>query len=263
VSDLEKLLDGYKDDGVEDSTGAFTIDFQKAREKLSKFQLADPHELILKLVQAGNLASSGMAVSCSGKLTVSYEGWNKELTLQKLADRLASASLIVGDDPLTHLCVGLSAMMAFDTGGIRLRQTFQGETAFKVLTVGKSLHWEELESGAASASDQLVVSMRMPAQLSTAHLKALLEERCGYAPVLITWEGKSLVPKLPQPTGAHRPKFFDHNKVLAEHCLGQQQWNTPLLQVKGPIKPSERMAHLTLTVDLDPRATSGSAKPES
>src|SRR5690606_35611974 len=56
MSKIEDLLNDYRDDGTEDSSGAFTIDFQKAREKLAKFQLRDPHEFILKFIQAGNRA---------------------------------------------------------------------------------------------------------------------------------------------------------------------------------------------------------------
>lgn len=253
MSEIDRLLDDYKDAGVEDSEGVFTIDFAKAREKLARFQLPDPHELILKLVQAGNLASEGVAVSASSsKLTVSYQGWDSELTLKRLADRLASASLIVGDDALSYLSVGLSAMLGFGAP-VRLSQVVPGETVMRTLTVGQTLEWEE---GATSrTASHFEVSMPMPESLSVDTLGQLLRERCLFSSVPVSWQRNDVRGTLPQPTGAHRPAFFRENKTLAEVAFGSGQEKTPLLSLKRTPRQSARMAHLALTVDVDPKAT--------
>lgn len=253
MSDIDRLLEDYKDDGVEESTGAFTVDFQKAREKLAKFQLTDPHELILKLVQAGNLASSGIDISVKSQtLRVAYDQWSSEFTLQRLADRLASASLIMGDDPLSHLSIGLSAMMGLATDPVRLSQRLAGENTIKTLFVARSLEWEEVEEPGDGLFE---ISMKLPAQLSASRLGELLAERCIFAPVPILWNGKMVKPQPLEPSGSHRPAFFRENKVLAQHRHFVDTWHTPLMPESGGHRASKRMAQLAMTVDLDPKAT--------
>ncbi|MCA9779168.1 MAG: hypothetical protein KC800_20710 [Candidatus Eremiobacteraeota bacterium] len=51
ASELELLLQAYGGQGEYDSTGSFTVDPEKLREKLSRFLLPEPHAYILKLVQ--------------------------------------------------------------------------------------------------------------------------------------------------------------------------------------------------------------------
>jgi hypothetical protein len=49
-----ELLAGIAAEGVLDSRGAFTLDRQKAREKLRSYQLPDPHWFVLQLVSAAH-----------------------------------------------------------------------------------------------------------------------------------------------------------------------------------------------------------------
>lgn len=51
ASELELLLQAYGGQGEYDSSGFFTVDPDKLREKLSRFLLPEPHAYILKLVQ--------------------------------------------------------------------------------------------------------------------------------------------------------------------------------------------------------------------
>lgn len=51
ASELELLLQAYGGQGEYDSSGSFTVDPDKLREKLSRFLLPEPHAYILKLVQ--------------------------------------------------------------------------------------------------------------------------------------------------------------------------------------------------------------------
>lgn len=252
MSEIERLLDDYRDAGVGDSEGAFTIDFAKAREKLAKFQLPDPHELVLKFVQAGNLASQGVSIAVrKSTLSITYQDWSPELTLQKLADRLASASLIVGDDPLSHLSIGLSALLGLGCE-VRARQALPGEKQTTTLVVGQALEWSQEDDGLTGPLFEL--SAKMPDGLSSERLGKLLAERCVFSRVPVSWQGARVEALLPQPIGAHRPAFFRENKVLAQSFTGDGRM--PLLT--GPV-PSrgkgDRTAHLSLTVDLDPKAT--------
>lgn len=52
MSDIRKILEEFRSEGELDSTGYFTLDSKKAREKMKKYQLIDPHYYVLELVQA-------------------------------------------------------------------------------------------------------------------------------------------------------------------------------------------------------------------
>jgi hypothetical protein len=55
----DELIAGLRAEGELDSTGRFTLDRAKAREKLQKFQLVDAHRYVLELVQAAVLRGAG------------------------------------------------------------------------------------------------------------------------------------------------------------------------------------------------------------
>lgn len=258
MSQIESLLSDYKSGGLEDSAGVFTIDFQAAREKLSKFQLADPHEFLLKFVQAGNLAAKDIEVELSSKSSILLRGWSPDLTLEKLAERLASAGLIVGDDPLTHICVGLSALMGFVPQGVRLCQRVKGAKSAKLLDLGTTLEWKEIESNHTDGSS-LKIWWPGVAEISKKTLANLLRERCTYSAVPIALDGEGFEAAIPETSGAHREKFFTTNETLAEHrLLRAQSFSSPMVPARPDAKitgDSSREAHLRLTVDLDSTAT--------
>jgi hypothetical protein len=55
MSKAEELIAGLVTDGQFDSDGGFSLDRDKAREKMRQFQLADPHRYVLLLVEAAVL----------------------------------------------------------------------------------------------------------------------------------------------------------------------------------------------------------------
>ncbi len=258
MGDIENLLSDYKKGGHEDSTGVFTIDFQAAREKLSKFQLADPHEFLLKFVQAGNLAANDIQVELGSKSNITLRGWSSELTLEKLAERLASTSLIVGDDPLTHLCIGLSALLGLVPEGIRLCHRVEGSKMAKLLDLGTTLEWKDIESNPENGSS-LRIWWPGVAEISQKTLAGLLRERCTYSAVPIALNGAGLLAVIPKTPGAHREKFFRKNETLSElRTLRASGDAPPMADQRSKAKTktgAERDSHLRLTVDLDPVAT--------
>ncbi len=56
MSELNAYLHRQIEGQRVDSSGKFTVDFAKARQKLALFQLTRPTDYLLKLVQAGVLA---------------------------------------------------------------------------------------------------------------------------------------------------------------------------------------------------------------
>lgn len=245
MGEVDSLLAGLRRDGVTESEGVFTIDFEKAREKLARFQLPDPHELVLKFVQAANLEADSICIDLRQQTSIFLEGWNPELTLGKLADRLASGSLVMGDGAVDHLCVGLSALLGMAPEGVVLRQSIRGVAGQKVLSLSRQLEWEQRETPEARAS---LLIIEVPGQpLSSSRVRELLEERCAYSKVPIELSGQPVRAELPQSSGAHRGVYFRTNEQLA--CLSLPQDNAESGEAEG------RQAELRLTVDLDPMAT--------
>lgn len=72
MEDLNELLEDYRDQGLTESEGVFTINFAKAREKLAQFQLPDPNLLVLKFVQAANLAATEIQIDTDGGLLIKF-----------------------------------------------------------------------------------------------------------------------------------------------------------------------------------------------
>jgi hypothetical protein len=55
MSKADELIAGFATDAQFDSDGSFSLDREKAREKMRQFQLADPHRYVLLLVEAAVL----------------------------------------------------------------------------------------------------------------------------------------------------------------------------------------------------------------
>ncbi|EDM78932.1 hypothetical protein PPSIR1_03648 [Plesiocystis pacifica SIR-1] len=58
MSKAAELIAGLQDDAEFDSAGGFSLDRDKARQKMRQFQLADPHRYVLLLVEAAVLAGA-------------------------------------------------------------------------------------------------------------------------------------------------------------------------------------------------------------
>ena len=59
MSDVEALLERLRGESKLAARGSFTLDRERAREKMRQFQLADPHRWILLLVRAALLRGAG------------------------------------------------------------------------------------------------------------------------------------------------------------------------------------------------------------
>ncbi|MFP4497658.1 MAG: hypothetical protein ACLFQV_05555, partial [Vulcanimicrobiota bacterium] len=52
MSEAHSIIEELKKEAVFDSKGHFTLDKSKAREKMKKYQLIDPHYYVLELIQS-------------------------------------------------------------------------------------------------------------------------------------------------------------------------------------------------------------------
>lgn len=243
-SEIENMLSAFGSVGQPEGEGQFTIDLSKAQEKMAHFQLPDPHEFLLKLVQAGNLAASAVCVELKNQICVDLDGWPADLSLPKIAERLANPGLTLEHDALSYLCVGLRALTSF-CPEVQVRQSLSGQPGRTLMTLARQATFSH-ESTLPFRTSRLRVSIKRPQVLSLAKLRSLLVARCGLGPVPLRLDGQEVPITFPSTSGSHRPKGVRADRVLAQTREG--------LSFEG------RPALLRMTVDLDPFATIWLAK---
>lgn len=221
ASELELLLQAYQGQGELDSTGSFTVDPEKLRQKLSRFLLPEPHAYILKLIQ--------WAVACQATRIKVEVGRRDVLLAHNGSSTDHNAAADWGffleshwqEDgwrtPEVELATALNALYQLSPARVVLLQHdgFQAT----VLEVGKEGTRQTMERGRKSSHLNLIkiegrrptYGSRLAAQqhrpLTAAFLakvaagfranvplaeKALLEACCLYCPVPLTVNGECI-----------------------------------------------------------------------
>lgn len=118
---MDRFVSQAAQAGVSDSSGSFTLNPARAREKMSNFQLARPGSYIGKIVQTANRAGAETVHIrvTRDRLTVEFKANAPELsdTGQVLQALIATHSL--QDSALRHLAVGLSAASSANMKEVR------------------------------------------------------------------------------------------------------------------------------------------------
>ncbi|MCA9793196.1 MAG: hypothetical protein KC910_15410 [Candidatus Eremiobacteraeota bacterium] len=186
MSELEKYISEQTSDGGKvESSGRFTIDFRKAREKLARFQLARPTDYLLKLMQAAVLAGCReVQVSLQEELVIQLPGWSKS-DLEQVAEGLCNP---LGSDAFTPtgcLLVALNAALAQGGRGYLFLTDADGQS--KALTV--DAHEMKLEPLLTiHKSPYMEIRLNLPKRDRGAELEAL-QTRCRYLPLPILIDG--------------------------------------------------------------------------
>lgn len=235
-----------------DSQGVFTVDYAAARAKMAKYQLADPHLFVLKLVQAGVLSAQEIRISFTKHITIDYAGWDPQFTIQMVADLLCSGIVSSCETPVEHMAIGLNSILSLIPRGVRLVQWAQGGTVVRLLTFGENLVSKE-NSVKERENSGLIINIPATPELSFPALRDLLAERCGFSPIPVYVDGERLEAILPDTSGAHREVFFRQNTLIARRVYTNEN-TQPKLLTRGPSKNGARELDLRLTVDLDPAA---------
>ena len=210
ADDLIRIL---ASDGRTDSEGAFTLDREKARDKMRLFQLADPVRYVLELVQAAVLKGASrirfdidaddMLMRCDGA----------PFTVEDFEDVYGSL-LSKTESPVVEarreLCLGLNAAMALNPRFIRV----ESGRAFLLMRPGKDDEYGALEAEVAGTS--VHVKQRFRAGLLVEFFKNLsgrlaeehlLRERCVFCPVPVDLEGEVISRGLELPRALATARF--------------------------------------------------------
>lgn len=134
------LFDTLRSDGKLEAAGEFGLDRAKAREKMQKFQLPDPHHYVLEFVQAAQLlgATEVDFRIDADEMEMHFDG--VRLTPDEL-EAVYEAAFSRGVDrrtrALRHLAIGLSAAQALDPAVLRIDVTDAEGTTTLALVDGE------------------------------------------------------------------------------------------------------------------------------
>lgn len=123
TSDLSDPIEALASEGQYDSEGAFTLDEGKAREKLRRFQLADPVRYVLEFVQAATLKRARLIAFeiDHANLTAEFDG--EPFRREDFTEIFGSLWLKPRDrsaEARRHLALGLCTALQLEPGLVRV-----------------------------------------------------------------------------------------------------------------------------------------------
>jgi hypothetical protein len=213
---LNDLVQGLRSQGTVESSGEFTLNAERAEEKLKAFQLQNPYFYVLKLIQAA-------VTSGADRIDVSYDPSKVRLkhngvppTRNQLDDLLTYLFLSKSDGedpelrPLRHLAGGLNSAVACQARSLTIECVREGERYAKTWGAGEyrmerrgtaegrslqfTLHRESDGSG-ESQKHRLRVpiwELLRGSRVSLDKEAAAVWDRCLFCPVPILLNGKSM-----------------------------------------------------------------------
>lgn len=205
--DLASYLQELADEGEKESSGRFSIDFAKARSKLSELLFADPANYLLKFVQSG--ISSGAAPilvqTRRHDLQASFrsQAFQPE-QLAQLKDLLYEPTSVSDNEPLHHLLLALHAARALQPD-LLVFACRNDQTGAALILQSQSLRLVQIPAGSpAGGSECLLLIRRKPTDgwlrrmfykpRDLAHDTSALVQRCRYSWAPIILDGRTVTP---------------------------------------------------------------------
>lgn len=211
---VEDLLAELTREGELQSSGRFTVDVSRAKEKLAQFQFEDPFCYILKLVQCacaangdGFILQSGSTELIATMVGVSFKAVELENLLYYL---LQETSDVTVSSALRHLAVAVNAAVGTRASEILLK-TWDGKQGVQVSwtkTGQRSSPWKPtadqvqtrfqmkrvvgdvLSDVVQKMANRDLVSMMTGARQGMDREQALIYDKCAFCPIPIKINGK-------------------------------------------------------------------------
>jgi hypothetical protein len=213
---MDRMLAELRGDLCGATQGAFSLDREKAREKMRVFQLPDPRRYVLELVQAAVCkGATGIRFDVDADdLRMRFDG--APFTIPELDDLYAALFRRgdgAADEALRELALGLNAAMALHPRWVRV-QSGDGDRGVElVLRPGEPDRYGET-AGVAPGTEIHVKSRLRPGLLVSFFRnlagalpeEAVLRGACGFSRVPVDLEGQALARglDLPDVLGAFR-----------------------------------------------------------
>lgn len=214
MSKADELIAGLQTDAEFDSAGAFTLDREKARQKMRQFQLANPHRYVLLLVEAAVLRGA-TRIEFEIDTDDMHMRFDAALEWEDL-DELYSSLFVdrssVGIRARRELALACNAAMALNPRWIRI-ESWGGQPLTGVRGLLRPDAEDEIEkieqppAGVRAPSTHIHVKDRFRPGLFVRFLHSLgdalpeselIRERCAMASTVITLDGTPVSFGLPK-----------------------------------------------------------------
>ena len=206
MAQLNTLIEDLRSEAEFDSVGRFTLDKKKAREKMKKYQLIDPHYYVLEIIQAAVASGAGKidVYLDADDCIITFDGDN--YTREDL-DNIYS-SLFVSQKDLTlerfrELAIGINSAQALNPAFISVLSG-DGKDTVKMQVIpgqedsfvepgetftGTRIHVRERVSWkVASKFFTKYVAQQLPTE------GKVIQDRCLFCPVPILVNGRQINP---------------------------------------------------------------------
>jgi hypothetical protein len=142
----DNQLEELRSEGRLTASGEFRLDRDKAREKMQKFQLRDPHHYVLEFVQAAHLLGADDI-----RFDIDADEMRVQLTnvsvtaddLEDIYDAVFSASTDPRTRALRHLAIGLNAAQAMEPSVVRVKSVRDDQKVTLEIRAGEEVMTEE------------------------------------------------------------------------------------------------------------------------
>ena len=203
ANEIDALIQDLRSGGELDAQGGFTLDPQKAREKLRQFQLADPRSYVLLLVSAAVLSGATRVDFRidADDLYVRFDGVFTAADMDALYTSLFGSKDDPSARPRQELALALNAAMALepafariesaDTSGVGVRSTIRPDlpdeidTEVQGLGPGTVVHIKDR----FRTRNIVRFVQRFRGRIDEA---VYLRERCRFSSVPITLDGRAI-----------------------------------------------------------------------
>jgi hypothetical protein len=215
MSKADELIAGLQTDAEFDSEGGFSLDREKARQKMRQFQLADPHRYVLLLVEAAVLRGA-KHIEFQIDADDMHMRFDAALDWEDL-DELYSSLFVdrssVGIRARRELALACNAAMALNPRFIRIESWQPGSPITGVRALLRPDERDEIErvpkadEGVKAPSTHIHVKDRFRPGLLVRFLHSLgdalpeaelIRERCAMASTAIAIEGNRVSRGLPR-----------------------------------------------------------------
>lgn len=196
-------LEAMRREGRLAGRGDFGLDRDKAREKLQKYQLKDPHHYVLELVQAAHLLGATRIIITidADEMEMIFDG--QVLTrsdLEGLYDAAFSARVDARSRALRHLAIGLTAARALEPSTLRVESSLEDHTLVLDLCDDDE-QLRSVEPTGIGGSTRIYLREKLRASHlleffrnlnGTLAEKVALREYCAFSPLQIELNGEAI-----------------------------------------------------------------------
>ncbi|MCA9700848.1 MAG: hypothetical protein KC431_25190, partial [Myxococcales bacterium] len=218
MSKAAELIEGLTEDAEFDSDGGFSLDREKARQKMRQFQLSDPHRYVLLLVEvAAQLGATRIDFEIdSDDMIMRFDG--RALSWEDLDELYTSLFVKHGTPGIVarrQLALACNAVMALNPRFVRIQSLGSTGGVQAVLEPERPDVIERLEQGTTGTglgpgetwTTRIHVKERFRPGLLVRFLadlggtiaeEQLLRERCRHASLPITLDGERVSRGLPK-----------------------------------------------------------------